>query len=268
MAAVEGLRYIAGQIVWLRKTRYGNAVLLTDDDIHVWRADTALLTEQRLASCRQLMSEQERVRNLRYRFERDRQRDCLTRALVRTVLSQYADVAPRHWLFERGEHGKPELANAAVTLRFNVSHTSRYVVCAVSRQQDIGVDIECTERRNDVRAIASHYFSAQEVSALQALPAEQQTDRFFDYWTLKEAYMKARGEGISLGLGNFSFQLAEAADIGISFADKLRDQPALWRFWLFRPAADHRLALALRLQHSGQRPTVTQFDANELISTH
>lgn len=240
-------------------------MLLTDNDIHIWRADTRQLNAERLQAYRELMSDEEKARNQRYRFEKDRDRDSLTRALVRTVLSQYTTLQPAEWQFSRGEHGKPELLNAPIEIRFNLSHTDRFVVCAITRHQQIGIDIEHIERKNDVRAIADHYFSAQEVRDLFALEYRDQADRFFDYWTLKEAYMKARGEGISLGLGNFSFDLG-SGNIGISFSDCLDDCPEQWMFRLFRPTADHRMALAFRLSHPAQRPDIHYFETIPLLS--
>jgi 4'-phosphopantetheinyl transferase len=240
---------------------------LGESEIHIWCADTAEINDELLSAYRSLMSADELKRNQRYRFDRDRRRDCLTRALARTVLSEYGEALPTHWQFVKGEHGKPELLNPEFPIRFNLSHTSRYVVCAVARQQDIGIDVEHTERKNDVLAIADHYFSKSEVGALRQFDQSTQSDRFFDYWTLKEAYMKARGEGISLGLGNFSFDLSDRNEIAISFSDKLNDMPELWRFWLMDPAADHRMGLAYRLRFEDESPSLKVFETIPLGPT-
>ncbi len=193
------------------------------------------------------MSDEERARNRRFRFEVDRRADCTTRALCRTVLSRYADVAPGDWQFVKGAHGKPEIAapSPALPLRFNLSHTRDYVVCAVALDCDLGVDIECVQRSNDVLSIADHYFSPRETRDLFALPPSQQENRFFDYWTLKEAYMKASGEGVSLGLDNFSFELG-AGDIALHLSPAINDDPTRWRFWRCDPYPAHRLALAFK----------------------
>ena len=233
---------------------------INNNEIHIWRANTRSLTPQLLKAYRQLMSEEELKRNSRYRFEKDRDRDCLTRALARTVLSQYVALDPTEWKFVKGEHGKPEVLNAPQPIRFNLSHTGQYVVCAISRDQDIGIDIEHTERKNDVRAIADHYFSKQEIEDLFELDYDQQADRFFDYWTLKEAYMKARGEGISLGLGNFSFDLRNRERICISFGSQLADHPEQWCFQLFNPDNEHRMALAFKLEDTRRPPCISQFE--------
>ncbi len=226
---------------------------LADNEVHLWFADLERIDRALIPRYRALMSAGERQRNERYRFEHLREADCVTRALVRTVLSRYVPLAPDEWRFSPGEHGKPEIDQPGLELplRFNLSHTSRYVVCAVGLERDLGVDIERTQRRNSVLNIANRYFSEQEVDELFRLPATQQEDRFFDYWTLKEAYMKASGEGIALGLGNFGFCLTGRDRIRVRFSDSLSDNPEHWWFWLHRLSPDHRLALAVR---TGSRP--------------
>lgn len=238
---------------------WGGRVKLADNELHLWLVDLEAVEPGLLAAYRDLMSEDELERNQRYRFDSGRFADCVTRALVRTSLSRYVDVDPTAWRFEKGEHGKPEISapTKIAPLRFNLSHTKRYIVCAITRRDDLGVDIETTQRKNDVLNIADRYFSQREITDLFDLPEHRQHDRFFDYWTLKEAYMKARGEGISLGLGNFSFSIPPKGDIGISFTAQIQDEPQHWQFALFSPKADARLAYAVR---SGVRPVVRLFE--------
>ncbi|MGK0500412.1 MAG: 4'-phosphopantetheinyl transferase [Oceanicoccus sp.] len=215
------------------------------NDIHLWVVDLAHVPADKLSTYHQLMSPQELQRNQRFKFAAGQFSDATTRALVRNTLSRYADISPTQWQFTKGDHGKPEIANAGVKLRFNVSHTSQCIVCAVSRVYPVGVDVEYIGRKNDVLAIADRYFSESELSDLSVLPLDQQLDRFFDYWTLKEAYMKARGEGISLGLDNFGFRF-DRRQIAIQTAKKLQDNDAAWQFRLFSPAKYQRMALAVK----------------------
>ncbi|ARN76393.1 hypothetical protein BST96_12295 [Oceanicoccus sagamiensis] len=227
---------------------------MQDNEVHIWRTDIAQVPRTLLPRYYQLMSAQEQVRNQRYRTEALRDGDAITRALARTVLSRYADIQPAQWSFTKGKHGKPEVNNPGIDLRFNLSHTSQVVACVVTRQHDIGLDIEHIERNNNVLAIADRYFSPSELTDLFSLPADQQKDRFFDYWTLKEAYMKADGRGISLGLGNFSFTISDAATISVSFSEKIKQDAAAWQFQLFHPDNRHRMAVAINTSpgNSGQ----------------
>lgn len=240
---------------------------LAPGQIHIWVVRCSEITDAGLLSRYQrLMNAEERARYKRYRFEKDRHRHLLTRALVRTTLSRYAVRAPGDWVFCKGDQDKPEIQNPPIPLRFNVSHSGDFVVMAVTLELDLGIDVECMERTNDVLSIARHYFSTREIDALYALPAEHQRDRFFDYWTLKEAYMKARGEGISLGLGNFSFHLAGSDDIAIRFAPAFEDDPGHWRFWLYPLAPDHRMALAWRSGPLQRDNTVQHFNTIPLMN--
>jgi 4'-phosphopantetheinyl transferase len=223
---------------------------LQPGDVHLWLVDCAAIHDPALlARYRDLLSEEEYARQQRYRFQRDRHRDLVARALVRTSLSRYAGVDPANWRFEQGEHGKPRLVAAPEPLNFNLSHSHERVVCAIARNP-VGVDIEYCGRANDVLAIAERYFSASESRDLFALAQDEQRERFFDYWTLKEAYMKARGEGIALGLGNFSFSFAASEAIAVGFDACLQDDPCEWQFRLMCPQPDYRMAVALRERHA------------------
>lgn len=238
---------------------------LADNEVHIWRTDLEQVSDSMLEPCRALMNAEELARNHRFIRWQGQFTHAVTRALVRTVLSSYADVDPRDWQFTAGEHGKPELHNPPLPLRFNLSHTHRFIVCAVTLTQDVGIDVEYTERKNDVREIAGRYFSEPEVTALFDLPYELQVDRFFDYWTLKEAYMKARGEGISLGLGNFSFDLSNAEHITLAVTDKIAEVPEQWQFSLARLESDFRLALAVKMTDPAATLSIQQFDVVPLV---
>ncbi len=193
------------------------------------------------------LSAQERSRNQRFRFDADRQRDLCARGLQRNVLAAQLGCRPAELEFERGEHGKPALAGefARSGLHFNLSHAGQRVILAVARVP-VGVDIEHTRRSNDVMAIADRHFYGVELDELQAFAEHEQRERFFDYWTLKEAYMKARGEGIALGLQNFAFTLAGSEQIQLHLSAHIDDDPAQWQFHSNTPEPEYRLALAYR----------------------
>lgn len=216
-------------------------------NLYVARCDE--FNESQAALCKPLLSADERERNARYRFAKDRHRDVLARSLLRTVLGEYLQLDPKSLAFEKGEHGKPELINdqentAINDLQFNLSHAGEWVVLAVAKQR-VGIDIEFTPRQNDVMAIATRYFFGDEIGELHRFPEAEQRQRFFDYWTLKEAYMKARGEGISLGLDNFGFSVVDNPNISIQINEGLNDNPKQWQFYCVTPDPDYRLSLAI-----------------------
>lgn len=206
------------------------------------RADTR--SDWLAQAFRQCASDDEKQRNQRYRMPRDQQRDKVVRVLVRHLLAQLLDMAPHELQLLRDDKGKPFIAQQPLPLHFNVSHSGDWAVLALAKPC-VGVDIEYVPRSNDVLAIAEHYFHPSETAQLFAQPEAQQRDRFFDYWTLKEAYIKARGEGIGLGLKNFGFDLTQSP-IALYTEPSIREQPKQWRFLRCSPLPDYRLSVALR----------------------
>jgi 4'-phosphopantetheinyl transferase len=131
-----------------------------------------------------------------------------------------------------------------VPLHFSLSHTDGLVACAVSFCERIGIDVEATDRPASHLAIARAFFSSAESDYLLSLPRAQQTDRFFDLWTLKEAYTKARGMGFHLPLDEFSINVAPQGKPSITFSHDLGDDPKSWCFSRVSPSTRHRLAVA------------------------
>jgi 4'-phosphopantetheinyl transferase len=201
-----------------------------------------------LGRYRELLSGPERARQERFRRARDRHRYLVTRALVRATLSQYADVDPRAWAFREGAHGRPEIAGPVGTPRlvFNVSHADGLIACLVGLDREIGIDVENRDRAGRTLEIAERFFSPTEAAALRRVAENGQRARFLEYWTLKEAYLKARGIGLRLPLESFSLHVEEGAPIRVSFDPTLDDDPASWQFALLHPTPRHVLAVALR----------------------
>jgi 4'-phosphopantetheinyl transferase len=222
---------------------------LSPREVHVWAADPDTIADEALlARYHAVMTPAERTQQARFHFARDRHRYLVTRALVRSVLSHYTGVAPEAWRFVANEYGCPAIAEPPgfPRVRFNLSHTTGMIVCAVALGHEVGVDVEDTTRRGETVSIADRYFSPSEVRDLHAIPEAERRARFFEYWTLKESYIKARGMGLSLPLEQFSFRLRERGTIGIAFDPRLRDTPRHWQFRLWRPTPRHQVALAVR----------------------
>ncbi|NQY62777.1 MAG: 4'-phosphopantetheinyl transferase superfamily protein [Alteromonadaceae bacterium] len=238
----------------------GNVNSFTDD-FKSAHTSTYKSIDELLTQYKKLLTVDETKKQQRYRFENDRHDALITRAFIRDLLSQYADVQPGDWRFEKGEKDKPEICNPPLPLRFNISHTKNLIICAVMLNDDIGCDVENTTRNNNVLAIADRYFSPSETEELFSLPVEQQRSRFFDYWTLKESYIKAWGLGLAIPLKDFSFNLDNETvssstltsqslkmkeSISLSFAEHRLDQPEIWRSWIFYPSEEHRIAISVR----------------------
>lgn len=231
---------------------YGNSgpvLPLNRGEAHLWYTLPESLTDpQLLHSYQALMTPEERVRQQRFHFEKGRHEYLVTRALVRTVLSRYAGVDPHEWRFVSNAYGRPEIASPPhlPPLRFNLSHTEGLIVCIVALDREVGVDVENLERPGETVEIADQFFSPTEARALRALPLEAQRQRFFDYWTLKESYIKARGMGVSLPLDQFSFHVETGCPIRISFDPRMKDDPYSWQFDQFQITCQHLISVAIR----------------------
>ena len=201
-----------------------------------------------LAAYAALLTPEEQARHDRYVFDRDRLQFLATRAAVRTVLSRYADIRAEDWRFTEGSHGEPRIHAPVATppLHFNLSNTPGLVVCAVSvAHAELGVDVECLERRGETVSLARDYFAPLEVRGLLALPLADQRRRFFAYWTLKESYIKAKGLGLTLPLEQFAFVLEDGDDVRVIFDPRLGDDASLWRFVLLDASPDHMVAVGV-----------------------
>jgi 4'-phosphopantetheinyl transferase len=226
-------------------------------DVWLAEADTArdLVV---LGRCGDLLTREERESCAAFHHEVDRRRAVVSRALVRSTLSRYAPVPPEEWRFERGPHGRPEIAAPkGPPLRFNLSHTRDLVACVVTLAVDVGVDLERTTGDLDELALARSVFSSGEIAALRSLTPPARRRRFLEIWTLKEAYLKARGMGLALLPSSLDFDLAvDGRIIGI-FEPEAGDDPADWWFGLLEAGSDHLLALALK--HPGRPERLALF---------
>jgi len=169
----------------------------------------------RLAADAAVLDADEQARAARFHRDSDRALYRAAHVLLRNALSRQAAPPPAAWRFVRGAHGRPEIDTDVCPdtggLRFNLTHTPGLVCCALTRNLTVGVDAECLRRVRDARALAERFFAADEAAAVAAAgppgsAAEALT--FQSLWTLKEAYVKAVGRGLSLGLDRFAFRLA------------------------------------------------------------
>ena len=143
----------------------------------------------------------------RFRFEKDRRRYLIGRGVLRTLLGRYLDLAPQDLRFETAAAGKPHLASGQGQLQFNLAHSGEYVLIATTDGRAVGIDVEEIDDDFDAREVAAHFFSPGERRDLEMLTGRARIEAFFECWTRKEAYVKARGEGLSLPLEQFDVSL-------------------------------------------------------------
>jgi len=168
------------------------------------------------------------------------------RVLTRVALSHYANVPPRLWRFAANVYGRLAVNEPCAhrNIHFNLSHTSAAAVLAVGRSAEIGIDVEAIDRPVDIEWIGRSVFTQSESHWISTCPNGTERDRFFDLWTLKEAYIKARGMGFSLRPD--SFELAEVnGQFKLRCPPDCDQSPERWRFRLFSAAPNLKIALAI-----------------------
>jgi 4'-phosphopantetheinyl transferase len=218
-------------------------------EAHVWLAFSDEHSDpELLAWYRDQLSEEEREKYRRFYFTRDRDLYLLTHGFVRAILSQYLKIASEKWVFTKNRYGRAEIAQpeGKLQLRFNVSRTQGVVACLTALSIDAGVDVERIRELDNLKTLSEHVLTPHELSRHRDLPESDQIQEFFTLWTLKEAYVKARGTGLSLPLKGFAFCFDNEGRVRISIDHQLQDMSSEWQFEVFRPTQTHVMAIALR----------------------
>jgi 4'-phosphopantetheinyl transferase len=199
---------------------------LADDDLHVW-FESLDADAPRTAELAASLSPDEIDRASRFRFERDRKRYVVGRGTLRQLIAGYTGDSPTSIQFAYGSHGKPFLPDGEIT--FNLSHSESRAVLVFSRGLEIGVDIEAFAPRPADRDVAERFFSHREVQKLLALPLQDRALAFLTCWTRKEAFIKAKGDGLSLSLQDFDVAFEPGAAPAILRTAWSHSEPATWR---------------------------------------
>jgi phosphopantetheinyl transferase len=213
-------------------------------EVHVWFQDT--LDPEAHALAGQVLSEEERLQRDRFLFPEDRRDYAAAHDLLRRSLSKHAPAQqPVAWLFEKNAFGKPHIIGddgKPTATEFSLSHTRGFVACAISSAR-VGIDVERVRQKVDYEEIAKNNFSHQEVRALQALPAIARMNRVLELWTLKEAFLKATGSGLSAELDSVWFELPPSRAIRFHAPNDVESDS--WKFALFTPHPEVRMAIAI-----------------------
>lgn len=207
-------------------------------DLHIHQMDIRQFTAANCADAERIMNTAERERA--QKFVRGRESYIASRWLLRSVLAHYLGVSPAAVEFLRTDKGKPYLANS--DLHFSLSHSGDWAVLAVSKAELVGVDVEAIKTTRDLMGIAESYYHPHEFSHMQSLDSVVQADYFYRLWTLKEAFFKALGTGISAGLEKVHFVL-DAESISAAPEASLNASPE-WQFHQWELSATDYCALA------------------------
>lgn len=211
-------------------------------EIHLWLADYASMSLPLAAStyCDHL-SRQEKSHLKTLSIPQIRDRFLASRYLLRTTLSRYRSIDPADWPLAYNRHGKPRIAIPGINLYFNLSHAGKRIALAIGPMPCLGVDLEFTAKKRNVTAIANGFFSVMEQDDLMALDEKQRQQKFYQLWTLKEAFFKARGCGLTRSLADVSFSTVDAKVI---LHTTIPQYAAPWRFWTVYPEPGYCLSIA------------------------
>ena len=220
--------------------------ILGSNEVHVWRA---ALDEPspRIDSFLHTLAADEKTRAQRFYFQRDRERFITAHGVLRAILGFYLNRAAKCLSFCYGSHGKPALAweSGGDAIRFNMSHSHGVALYAVARGREVGIDLEFIRCDLEVEQIAERCFSRREIATLRALPTDLRKYAFFLCWTRKEAYIKARGEALSLPLDQFDVSLIPGEPAALLSTQPDSDEALRWSLQELTLASGYVAALAV-----------------------
>lgn len=219
---------------------------LSSNDIHIWCADLDL-PNLRVEELARILSADELARANKFHFDEHRKRFIVRRGILRTLLGSYLDIEPNQLQFDYNSRGKPALKKSCGgdNLRFNLSDSQGMALYAVTRDRDLGVDLEHIRPMKDAEQLVKRFFSNREYAEFSQLDRDRQEVTFFTCWTRKEAYIKAIGEGLSLPLDRFEISISPEEPAKLL---SIQGDAQLAEGWLLqdlKPASGYAAALAV-----------------------
>jgi 4'-phosphopantetheinyl transferase len=219
---------------------------LHKQEVHVWRASLTV-PEFARKDLQWVLAKEEIARAAQFYFEKDRNDWIIARGILRILLGRYVNTAPYQLKFSSNTYGKPFLAFPALSprLQFNVSHSQDLALYAFTYNRQVGIDVEYKRAGLDYEALAKVSFSPNEQASLRSLPYDVKQEAFFNCWTRKEAYIKARGTGFSIPTDQFdvSFLPGEPAAL-LQHREDLRETTR-WSLRELEPGMGYTGALAV-----------------------
>jgi 4'-phosphopantetheinyl transferase len=221
-------------------------IILGSNEVHVWRASLDE-SPQQVDIFLHTLAADEQTRAERFYFQRDREHFIAAHGILRAILGLYLNRASKCLSFCYSSHGKPSLSwkSGGDAIRFNMSHSHGVALYAFARGRDVGIDLEFIRRDLELEQIAERFFSRRETATLRALPIDLREYAFFLCWTRKEAYIKARGEGLSLPLDQFDVSLIPGEPAALLSTQPDSDEALRWSLQELTLASGYVAALAV-----------------------
>jgi len=222
-------------------------ISLADSEIHLWLIDEQdVINAGVIGNYPSLVSMDELQRSTGFKSSKRRQQFLITRAALRSILSFYMpSISPQDFRFSVNPFGKPALEGSLCNIQFNVSHSHSKILIGISAEGFIGVDIEFINRKRDIFKIAEHYFHHQEWNSSILQEVEEPVARFYQLWTLKEAFIKAQGKGLSIPLNSFFFDNCHSHYPTLNLSSSLSPPKKSWIFSHAFVDIDYSLAIAV-----------------------
>lgn len=232
------------KLKWQQTTN--NRELILSNEVHVWHAflDVTAIEFENLLG---FLSTDEHERARRFHFEKDQRRFIVARGILRKILGDYLGVNPIDICFEYNQFGKPILAPVFDNdnVCFNISHSDAYALYAINRGKKIGIDIERVRGEVAFMEIAQKFFSKNEINSLESINKNKRAELFFQYWTRKEAFVKAIGEGVSFPMEKYDVSLINGSVLSpVTLQENNRESPSFYIQDLF-PGNDYAAAIAV-----------------------
>ncbi len=228
----------------------------TSDHLHVCWVDSRSLSTYDAGRWVAALPDVERARFARFKHERSAHEFLVGRLLVRRWLAALTQHRPNDWHFVEGFRGRPEVASPPTSLRFNLAHSGGVVACIFTDGREAGVDVEDLGRRLIEPDLWNRYCAPSEIADIESQPLEARHRRFLTYWTLKEAYLKARGLGIGVHLSDIAFTVHPQHPT-IQFRDSLAGTSAAWAFGITSLSDQFLLSWATPQPRDTSRPAVS-----------
>jgi 4'-phosphopantetheinyl transferase len=230
-------------------------ITLNGEEVHVWRVslNQSQATIERLS---QELTTDELARAGRFRFAKDRNQFIIGRGLLRVLLGRYLVRKPEQLRFRYSSYGKPSLEDGIQAgLQFNLSHSHQMALLAFTRGRNVGVDIEYMRPGVEFEQLAQHFFSPTECAVLLDMVPALRKETFYNCWTRKEAYIKARGEGLSIPLDMFDVSLRPGEPAALLQCREDQAEVARWSLHALMPGELYAAALAVEKtrEHPGHR---------------
>lgn len=218
---------------------------LPQDEVHIWRTGLDL-PQSDLTQLRHVLSPEEQERSDRFHFEAERRRCLIGRGSLRLLLGKLLHQPASKLQFEHDEFGKPHVIQGRGSrLQFNVSHSGGLILLAITMDRMVGVDVEMVRTDFDLDEIASRFFSAREYATWASLAGDVKCEAFFACWTRKEAYLKARGTGLSISPSRFDVSFLPGEEPRLLETRPDQDEASHWSLRAPQPEPGYKAALAV-----------------------